>query len=55
MIDRLKEIKHRQWEINEAIKILKNESKELRQEERQILGYHRIEQVKQKYRKGKRR
>lgn len=50
---RLKEINHRQWEIEENIKALKKESQLLRNELLQIRGYHKIEQCKKAYSKGK--
>lgn len=48
---RLKKINHRQWEIEEQIKLLKKESKILTAEKMQILGYHKIEHCKTKYKK----
>lgn len=50
---RLKEINHRQWEIEENIKALKKESQLLRNESLQIRGYHKIEKCKKAYNKGK--
>lgn len=50
---RLKEIKHRKYEIAIAIKDLKKEMINLTTEESMINGYHRIERSKKGYRKGK--
>lgn len=51
---RLKEIKHRRYEISETFKVLKKELQNLSIEEAQITGYHRIERSRQAYsRKGK--
>jgi hypothetical protein len=53
MKDRLKEIKHRKYEICVTIKELKQELVKLSNEEAMINGYHRIERSKKGYRKGK--
>ena len=46
---RLKEIKHRKYEIAITIKDLKKEMIKLSNEESMINGYHRIIKAKQKY------
>jgi hypothetical protein len=51
MKDRLKEIKHRKYEICVTIKELKQELVKLSNEEAMINGYHRIERSKESYRK----
>lgn len=50
---RLKEINHRQWEIEQSIRALKNESKALTREKLQIQGYHRIERSRKAYKSRK--
>jgi hypothetical protein len=51
---RLKEIKHRQWEIEQEKKKLDKESKALTREKLQIEGYHRIERSRKAYKSRKR-
>lgn len=56
MIDRLKEIKKKKYELTKAIKEFKKELVNLTNEEKSIIGYQRVIKGKQKYRrKGKRR
>lgn len=50
---RLKEIKHRKYELTIAIRDMKKELIRLSSEEAMINGYHRVLKSKQKYRKGK--
>lgn len=50
---RLKEIRHRQWEIEQEKKLLCKESKELTREKLQIEGYHRIERSRKVYKNRK--
>lgn len=49
MKDRIKEINHELWEIEETMKQLKKRTKELTREKLQLEGYHKIVLAKQKY------
>lgn len=49
MKDRLKEINHELWEIEETMKQLKKRTKVLTREKLEIQGLHRIVSAKQKY------
>lgn len=49
MKDRLKEINHRLWELEEIIKQAKKETKVLTREKLEIQGLHKIVSAKQKY------
>lgn len=49
MKDRIKEINHELWEIEEAMKQLKKRTKLLTREKLQLEGYHKIVSAKQKY------
>ena len=56
MKDRIKEINHELWEIEETMKQLKKRTKVLTREKLQLEGYHKIVSVKQKYKhNGKRK
>lgn len=50
---RLKEIKHRKYELTIAIRDIKKELIRLSSEEAMINGYHRIERTKKCYKKAK--
>lgn len=49
MKDRIKEINHELWEIEETMKQLKKRTKLLTREKLQLEGYHKIVSAKQKY------
>lgn len=49
MKDRIKEINHELWEIEETMKQLKKRTKILTREKLQLEGYHKIVSAKQKY------
>ena len=52
---RLKEIKHRKYELTIAIRDMKKELIRLSSEEAMINGYHRIVKSKQKYKHNSKR
>lgn len=52
---RLKEIKHRKYELTIAIRDIKKELIRLSNEEAMINGYHRIVKAKQKYKHNSKR
>jgi hypothetical protein len=49
MKDRIKEINHELWEIEETMKQLKKRTKVLTREKLEIQGLHKIERSKKKY------
>lgn len=48
-MDRLKEIKHRRYEIIMDLKALKKELVQLKQEENMIMGYKKLEKSRGKH------
>lgn len=52
---RLKEIKHRKYELTIAIRDMKKDLIRLSNEEAMINGYHRIVKAKQKYKHNSKR